>query len=50
MANFSPNFKLPDIKFSFRLDKEERELVANGANMEKEKIWDLLEKKRFEEL
>lgn len=50
VANISPikgNFKIPHQKFNFTLDAEEREMIAKGANMDKEQIWEMLEKKRF---
>ena len=44
------NFKLPPSKFNFNLDADEREIIAKGTNVDKEEIWDMLEKKRFQEL
>jgi hypothetical protein len=32
------------------LDPDERELISKGANMDKEQIWQVLERKRFQEL
>jgi hypothetical protein len=42
--------KLPILKTNLRLDKDERDLIQKGVTLDKEQIWALLEKKRFEEL
>ena len=41
---------MPKHKFDFSLDPDERELISKGANMDKEQIWQVLERKRFQEL
>ena len=54
VANMTPlNYpgKLSTGRFHYGLDTEEREIVArNWTKMNKQEIWDLLEKKRFQEL
>ena len=39
--------RAPIPRFSYGLDAEERELIARGAGLPKQEIWELLEKKRF---
>jgi hypothetical protein len=41
---------LPKPKFKLSLDNEERDMVLQNKDMSKDKIWQLLEKKRFNEL
>ena len=53
VAHLSPlrykhNAKIP--RFTFGLDHEERHVIANGQEMSKTDIWEMLERKRLEEL
>ena len=53
MAKLSPlkyYHKTPAPRFQYGLDADERELIARGQGLDKEEIWELLEKKRFQEL
>lgn len=53
IAHLSPlryQHRAPIPRFNYGLDPEERELIARGANLPKEEIWELLERKRFQEL
>ena len=53
VANLSPlrfTHRSPLPQFTTHLDKEEREIIAKGPKMTKEQIWELLERKRFQEL
>ena len=53
IAHLSPlryHHRAPIPRFNYGLDPEERELIARGANLSKEEIWELLERKRFNEL
>lgn len=42
--------RAPVPRFSYGLDAEERELIARGQDLTKQEIWELLERKRFNEL
>ena len=37
-------------RFTFNLDPEERHMIANGSELTKDDIWEMLERKRLEEL
>ena len=53
VAHLSPlryYHRAPIPRFNYGLDHEEREIIKKGANMSKEQIWALLERKRFREL
>jgi hypothetical protein len=41
---------MPHTRLNFELDHEEREIIAKAEVLSREQIWDLLERKRFEEL
>ena len=41
---------MPRNKMNFDLDQEEREIIAKADELSREQIWDLLERKRFDEL
>lgn len=34
-------------RFSYALDSDERALIGRGKDLDKQEIWQLLEKKRF---
>jgi hypothetical protein len=44
------NIRVPSPRINFTLDADEKELIKKGADMDKEQIWAILEKKRFQEL
>ena len=53
IANLSPlryYHRAPVPRFQYGLDAEERELIARGQDLTKQEIWELLERKRFNEL
>ena len=41
---------MPRTRLNFDLDPEERAIIAKADTLSREEIWQLLEKKRFEEL
>jgi hypothetical protein len=41
---------MPRTKLNFDLDPEVRQIVAKADQMSKEEVWDLLVKKRFDDL
>ena len=41
---------MPRTRLNFDLDPEERAIIAKADTLTREEIWQLLEKKRFEEL
>lgn len=45
-----PLINMPRTRLNFDLDQEEREIIARADDLSREEIWELLEKKRFEEL
>lgn len=45
-----PLINMPRTRLNFDLDQEEREIIAKADDLTREEIWELLEKKRFEEL
>ena len=42
--------KIPNSRFNYALDNEERDIIARGKDLSKQEVWALLEKKRFQEL
>ena len=53
VANLSPlkfYHRAPIPRFTFGLDNDEREMVQKGKKVTKHDIWELLERKRFQEL
>jgi hypothetical protein len=45
-----PLHNMPRTRLNFDLDPEERAIIAKADTLTREEIWQLLEKKRFEEL
>lgn len=41
---------MPRTKLNFDLDPEERAIIAKAETLTREDVWDLLEKKRFNDL
>ena len=44
------NIKIPNSRFNYALDNEEKEIIHMGKDLSKQEVWTLLEKKRFAEL
>lgn len=50
IRQLKPLMHIPHTKLNFDLDPEERSIIARADSMTREQVWDLLEKKRYEDL
>jgi hypothetical protein len=50
IPNLKPLLNMPRTRINFELDEEERQLLSKKDILTREELWDLLEKKRFEDL